>query len=67
MPSNATSIGRNAALPPRIRILDQSTRGKGRERRAKGEPLIPGRWTLPLGSSSLAPEFILLEEPGTMD
>lgn len=66
-PSNATSIGRNTTLPRRIGILDQSTKVMGPDRLAKAKTLIPWRRTLPLGSSSLAPEFILLEEPGTMD
>lgn len=66
-PSNATSIGCNTTLPRRIGILDQSTKGMRPDRLAKAKPLIPWRRTLPLGSSSLAPEFILLEEPGTMD
>lgn len=41
-PSNATAIGRNATLPRRIGILDQSTKGRGPDRLAKGEALSLG-------------------------
>lgn len=61
-PSNATSIGRSATLPRRIGIRDQSTKRMAPDRLAKEEPLIPWRRTLPLGSSSLAPDLTLLRK-----
>lgn len=60
-PSNATSIGRCGTLPRRIGTRDQSTKRTEPDRLEKEEPLIPGRRTLLLGSSSLAPDFILLK------
>lgn len=57
-PSNATSIGRNATLPRRIGISDQSTKRIGPDRLAKGEPLFLGGKL-----SHLAPVHWLLSLP----